>query len=240
MISTKNIPVNERLIVALDVDTPDEAKELVIRLTETVVFYKIGLQLFMAGGYFELIDWLYNNGKKIFVDLKFFDIPETVSKAVSRLQDRNVSFTTVHGNDKILRAAVQNKGNLKILAVTVLTSLDEGDLRDLGFQCDVETLVLSRARRAAEIGCDGIVSSGIEAKKVRNELGNKLLIVTPGIRPISNDIVNDDQKRAVNVKTAFHNGADYIVLGRPIRNSDNPQLKALEIQTLIYSLFSNR
>ena len=239
MKSDKIIPANERLIVALDVDTAEQAKRLVTQLNDAVEFYKIGLQLFMAGGYFELIDWLHNNGKKVFVDLKFFDIPATVEKAVGRLQDKNVMFTTVHGNDKILKAAVRIKSGVKILAVTVLTSLDEGDLKDLGFQCDVEALVSSRARRALEIGCDGIVSSGLEAKKIRDELGNNLLIVTPGIRPITNDMVKDDQKRAVDVESAFRNGADYIVVGRPIRNAVNPQQKALEIQNTIKSVFSN-
>src|SRR6266481_911020 len=127
----KAIPVNERLIVALDVPTVDACKALVSKLGDSVVFYKLGLQIFMAGGYYELIDWLRERGKKVFVDLKFFDVPETVKSAVMQLKDRPVEFVTVHGNDNILKEAVQNKNRVKILAVTVLTSLDENDLKDL-------------------------------------------------------------------------------------------------------------
>ena len=144
------IPRAERLIVALDVATPNEAKALVERLGDAARFYKVGLELFMAGGYFELLEWLVKRGNKVFVDLKFFDVPETVRRAVANLRGRGVSFTTVHGNQAMMEAAAQEKGEVKILAVTVLTSLDRGDLDDLGFSCDLERLVLSRARR--EIG----------------------------------------------------------------------------------------
>ena len=142
----------------------------------------------------------------------------------------------MHGNDGILRAAAAAKKDLKILAVTVLTSLDRGDLDDLGFACDVEKLVLSRARRALEAGCDGVVSSGLEAARLRSELGQKLMIVCPGIRPVENN-VSDDQKRTVDVRQAFANGADYIVVGRPIRNAPNPEAKAREIQEQIAGCF---
>ena len=230
----KNIPIRERLIFALDVSSTDEAKELVQKLGDSVIFYKLGLQLFMAGGYFELIDWLRERNKKVFVDLKFFDVPETVKLAVAQLKNRGVAFVSVHGNEDILKAAASEQNGLKVLAVTVLTSLDNNDLKDLGFQCDVKALVLSRARRALEIGCDGIISSGLEAPDLRENLGNNFLIVTPGIRPVDNALV-DDQKRTVDVKTAFSNGADYIVVGRPIRNAGNPQAKAEEIQGQIAS-----
>ena len=236
-ISNKPIPVRERLIFALDVSSAEDAKKLVETLGDEVSFYKIGLELFMAGGYFELIDWLRARGKHVFVDLKFFDVPETVASAVRQLTHRGVAFATIHGNDAIMRAAVREKADLKILAVTALTSLDRGDLDDLGFDCDPQTLVLSRARRALEIGCDGVISSGMEAPKLRSELGARLLVITPGIRPVDND-EPDDQKRTVDVRQAFLNGADYIVVGRPIRNAADPRAAAHAIQAQIAAVFS--
>ena len=228
------IPSQDRLILALDLPSPSTAKELVERLGESVTFYKLGLELFMAGGYFELIDWLLKRNKKVFVDLKFFDVPATVSSAVRQLNNRGISFVTIHGNDSIVQAAVDAKDDIKLLAVTVLTSLDRGDLKDLGFDCDVEELVLSRARRAAQIGCDGVIASGLEAAPLRKELGGKLLIVSPGIRPVDND---DDQKRVVTPTQAFENGADYIVVGRPIRDAADPKQTAEKIQKEIKAIF---
>lgn len=230
------IPRHDRLIVALDVSNAAEARQLVESLGDSVSFYKIGLELFMAGGYFELIDWLTAHGKKVFVDLKFFDVPETVRAAVRGLHNRGVTFATVHGNQAILEAAGRDKGDVRILGVTVLTSLDRGDLDDLGFQCDVEKLVLSRARRALEAGCDGVVSSGLEAAVLKREIGGRLLVVTPGIRPVENRTA-DDQKRTVDVAQAFANGADYIVMGRPIRNAADPRAAALAVQKTIESAF---
>ena len=235
-LSTKNINVNERLIFALDFDSSEAARQMVERLGDTVTFYKVGLELFMAGGYYDLLDWLVSNGKKVFVDLKFFDVPQTVGSAVRQLRNKNATFATVHGNDKILEAAVKEKEDLKILAVTVLTSLDRHDLEDLGFECDVEQLVLSRAKRALQLGCDGVVSSGLEARSLRDSLGENFLIVTPGIRPVENV---DDQKRTVNVEQAFLNGADYIVVGRPIKLADNPYQAAQDIQQQISKVFGD-
>jgi len=229
-----NITSKDRLIVALDVPTAPDAKDLVEILGDSVHFYKIGLELFMAGDYFELLDWLNGKNKKVFVDLKFFDIPETVRRAVHRLNGRNVHFATVHGNDSIMRAAAEAKGDVRILAVTVLTSLDRGDLDDLGFECDVEELVLSRARRAVAVGCDGVVASGLEALALRRALDKRLLIVSPGIRPVEN---KEDQKRVVGVEQAFNNGADYIVVGRPIRNAKDPRAAAEKMQSQISSVF---
>lgn len=234
LVSAKTIAPRERLIFALDVPSAQEAREFVDQLGDSVVFYKLGLELFMAGGYFELVDALIAQGKKVFVDLKFFDVPQTVASAVKRLNGRGISFTTVHGNDAILRAACEARQDVKVLAVTVLTSLDEGDLRDLGFQCSPRDLVLSRARRALEMGCDGVISSGLEAPDLRRELGPRLLVVTPGIRPVANV---DDQKRIVNVEQAFLNGADYIVVGRPIKNAPDPRQAAEDIQTTIAGVF---
>ena len=236
-ISAKNIDVRDRLIFALDVPSVQEGRRLVESLGDSVQFYKLGLQVFMAGGYYEFIEWLAARGKRVFADLKFFDVPETVHLAVEQLKNRPVTFATVHGNDEIVRAAVRVKGDLKILAVTVLTSLDEGDLRDLGFQCNVEELVLSRARRAMAAGADGVISSGLEAKKLRGDLGANFLVVSPGIRPVENRLVKDDQKRVVGVEEAFQNGADYIVVGRPIRNAPDPRAAAEHIQGQIAGVF---
>src|SRR5258706_7667867 len=232
----KTIPRADRLIAALELVGVEEANVLVECLGASVSFFNVGLELFMAEGFFGFIDWLAHRGKKVFVDLKFFDIRETVRAAVRGLGNRGVTFATVHGNQAMLEAAGEAKGDVKILAVTVLTSLDQGDLDDLGFQCDVETLVLSRARRALEAGCDGVVSSGLEAPALRRELGARLLIVTPGIRPVQNRLTGD-QKRTVDVARAFANGADYIVVGRPIREAPGPLAAAQAIQATIATEF---
>jgi len=236
-LSAKPIPPRERLIVALDMPKAEDAKALVERLGDTVWFYKLGLELFMAGGYFELMDWLGARGKKIFVDLKFFDVPQTVGSAVRQLQGRNAYFATVHGNDAIVEAACANKGETRILAVTVLTSLDQKDVESLGFKADVSAIVIARARNALALGCDGIVSSGLEAEAIRKELGAKLLVVVPGIRPLVNRAA-DDQKRTVDVEDAFRYGADYIVVGRPIRAAADPAAAAADIQRRIAALFA--
>jgi len=223
---------NDRLIFALDVPEVSRAKELVLELGDSVSFYKIGMELMMTGDYFNLLDWLVENDKKVFVDLKLFDVPATVSKAVKRLSQRGAYFTTIHGNQSMMEAAAAEKGNLKVLAVTALTSLDQGDLDDMGFKCDVEELVTSRAKRALSSGCDGIVASGLELEHIRSEVDQKLLIVTPGIRPVENR-KTDDQKRVVSVEQAFERGADYIVVGRPIQNADSPRETAEKIQASI-------
>jgi orotidine-5'-phosphate decarboxylase len=233
----KPIPSRDRLIFAMDVADASEARQTVEQLGDSVTFYKIGLELFMAGGYFELLDWMVARDKKLFVDLKFFDIPATVAAAVKRLNGRGVTFTTVHGNQAIMEAAAAAKEDVKVLAVTVLTSLDRGDLDDLGFQCDVQQLVLSRAKRALETGVDGVVSSGMEAELLRNHLDHKLLVVTPGIRPVDNRPA-DDQKRVLTPTAAFQAGADYIVVGRPIRDAADPRAAAERIQAEIAAVFA--
>ena len=236
------IPRRSRLIVALDVPTAGEARALVERIGDAAVFYKIGLELAMAGGYFELLEWLVKRGNQVFVDLKFFDIPETVARAVAALRGRGVTFATVHGNQAMMEAAGKAKGEVRILAVTALTSLDRGDLDDLGFSCDVERLVLSRARRALEAGCDGVISSGLEAPRLKAQFKDKLLVVTPGIRPVENrpeteNSQKQDQKRTVDVAQAFANGADYIVVGRPVRDAADPRAAAQAIQATIATIF---
>jgi orotidine-5'-phosphate decarboxylase len=226
------IPVEERLMFAMDLPDAEAAKSLAERLGDHVRIYKLGLELFLSGDYFRLVEWFLARDKKIFADLKLFDVPETVRRAVRQLQSSGISFLTVHGNDSILEAAVAEKGAVKILAVTALTSLDRGDLRDLGFQCDVAELVLSRARRALTLGCDGVISSGLEAARLREHLGDRLLVVTPGIRPVDNR-PEDDQKRVVTVEQAIRNGADHIVVGRPIRDASDPARMAATIQRQI-------
>lgn len=231
------IPARERLIFAMDVPAADAARRLADQLGDSVSFYKLGLELFMSGGAFELLDWIVGRGKKVFLDLKLFDVPATVVGAVRNLRNRGVTFTTVHGNQAIMEAAAEAaQGGVGILAVTVLTSLDRGDLDDLGFQCDVEQLVLSRARRALAAGCAGVVSSGLEAKMLRAGIDDRLIVVTPGIRPVENRPV-DDQKRVVGVADAFGNGSDYIVVGRPIRDAADPRIAAEAIQATIAGLF---
>ena len=226
----KNIKLEDRLIFALDVPEISEAKDIVMELDDSVNFYKIGMEMLMTGKYFELLDWLVKQDKKVFVDLKFFDVPETVGRAIARLSDYGATFATIHGNQALMEKAAENKNKLKILAVTALTSLDRGDLDDLGFACDVQELVISRAQRAFEAGCDGIVSSGLEVPFIREFVDDRLIAVTPGIRPVAND---DDQKRVVDVSTAFKSGSDYIVVGRPIKNADNRYEAASNIQKII-------
>jgi orotidine-5'-phosphate decarboxylase len=233
--SPKAIPTRDRLILALDVPGIDEGKRWVERLGDSVNFYKLGLQFLMTGHYFEMVDWLDAQGKKVFADVKFFDIPETVRLAVEQLATRKVAFATVHGSDSMIEAAVSARGRLKILAVTVLTSLDRRDLEDMGCPSDPAELVLSRARRCVNLGCDGVIASGLEAARLRAELGDGFLIVSPGIR--APDAASGDQKRTVDVGDAFLGGADYIVVGRPIRQAADPRAKALEIQATIADVF---
>jgi orotidine-5'-phosphate decarboxylase len=236
-VKAKNIANKDRLIFALDVPNTDKARGLVKQLGDSVTFYKLGLELCMSGGYFELLDWMVKQDKKIFVDLKFFDVPATVASAVRNLRGRGVTYATIHGNQSIMEAAGEAKGEVKILAVTALTSLDRGDLDDLGFACDVRELVLSRARRALEAGCDGVIASGLEVAALREAVDDKLLVITPGIRPVENR-PEDDQKRVVTVEDAFRNGADHIVVGRPIKNADDPRSAAEAIQASIERIFN--
>ncbi|MCD4755217.1 MAG: orotidine-5'-phosphate decarboxylase [Deltaproteobacteria bacterium] len=218
----KSIPLNERIIFALDVDSKEEAKKWVDLLGNHINFYKVGLQLFLAE-WFPVIEMITKRGHKVMVDLKFFDVPETVKSALRQLRNRNITFATVHGNDPILRAAVEEKSGVKILSVTVLTSYGEEDMEEMGFSGTIEDLVFSRAKRALKLGCDGVISSGLEAPRLRDALGDSFLIITPGIRPGKNiEIPEDDQKRIITAQDAIINGADYVVVGRPIRKAKDP------------------
>jgi orotidine-5'-phosphate decarboxylase len=235
LISIKTIPPEDRLIFALDVPTGDEARRLVSTLKEAVRFYKVGLELFLGAG-FALVDWLLEQDKQVFLDLKLYDIPETVARAVRQIRERPITFTTVHYDRRVLEAACREKGDLQILAVTVLTSLDQEGLRDLGITTDVHDLVLARARRALETGCAGVIASGQESRSLKESLGEDLTIVTPGIRPGA-DRPADDQKRVVTVEDAIRNGSDYLVVGRPIRDAADPYQAALGIQGTLQGLF---
>ncbi len=248
----RRIANRDRLIFALDVPDLKGAKELVTRLGDSVAFYKIGLELATSRHYFELLDWLIGRDKKVFTDLKLYDIPATVSAAVRQLSRSGASFLTVHGDRAIMEAAALAKGEqLKILVVTVLTSIAPSDLAAMGIDLSVEELVLKRALQAAAAGCDGVIASGLEAAPLRTALGPQPLIVTPGIRPADgarNDAGRDargratqgsadDQRRVVTPTLAFRRGADHIVVGRPIRDAADPYQAATAIQDEIAGVF---
>lgn len=231
------IAPQERLIVPLDVPDIESAKALVDRLADSVRFYKIGLELAMSGRYFELLQWLLDHDKRVFTDLKLYDIPATVSAAVRQLSDSGASFLTVHGDRAVAAAAARAKGpQLRILAVTVLTSTSQADLLQMGIEMDLQALVLRRARDAIAAGCDGIIASGLEARALRAALGPDALIVTPGIRPAGAS--SDDQRRVVTPAEAIASGADYIVVGRPVRDAPNPYRAASAIQAEIADALS--
>ncbi len=231
--------VQDRLIVALDVPSAADARDLVTRLDNTVTFYKVGLELFMAGGYFRLIQWLRERGKRVFADVKLFDVPNTVASAVRQLRRLDVDFVTVHGNDAILRASCEaSEGDLGILAVTVLTSLDRRDMQDLGFQAEIGAVARARAVRAAELGCAGAVTSGQEVARIRANVPSGFHLVVPGIRPAHHS--GDDQKRTVDIEQAFALGADFIVMGRPIRAALHPAAAAAAVQGRIAEATSLR
>lgn len=218
----------EKLIVALDYWDINDAARLVEKLGEEVSFYKVGLGLQLAGGD-NLAKSLIAQGKRVFLDYKYLDIEETIKTAVKRAAGLGVEFLTVHGVGGILRAAVEGRGNsrLKILCVTVLTSMDADDVKEMGFQCDVEELVLARARKALDAGVDGVVASAREAAEIRKQTGDGLTIVTPGIRP--QDSASDDQKRVATPAGAVRAGADYLVVGRPITRAADPKQAARDI-----------
>lgn len=225
-VSDRDIPdaMADRLIVALDVAGIAEAKALVSRLDSVVSFFKIGLWLQFAPGVDGLIDSLIAAGKKVFLDAKMFDIPETVGGAVAVAARRKVSFITVHGDESIMRAAVAAKGGsaLKIFAVTVLTSLDDAALKEMGYGVSAQELVRMRAAKAVECGCDGIIASANDNPTEIRRLARtrSLLIATPGVRQAGGRV--NDQKRTATPGEAIRNGADYLVVGRPIVAAPDP------------------
>ena len=222
------IPLEDRLIVALDVASVADARARVERLGDSVRFYKIGLQLQFAGG-IEFARELIAAGKKVFLDAKLLDIDQTVAGAVASIAALGVDFVTVHGHGATIAAAVAGRGTsrLKILSVTALTSLDAHDMAELGLTCSVQDLVLKRVRTALDAGADGVVASGEEAKAIRALAGARLLVVTPGIR--SEGVPQDDQKRTATPRQAIATGADYLVVGRQILRDPDPPGAARQI-----------
>jgi len=218
----------EKLIIALDYWDINDAIKVVEDLGDEVSFYKVGLGLQLAGGD-SLAKSLIQQGKRVFLDYKYLDIEETIKTAVKRAAELGVTFLTVHGVRGILRAAVEGRGDsrLKLLCVTVLTSMDADDVKDMGFQCDVEELVLARAKKALDAGVDGVVASAREAAEIRKQTGNGLMIVAPGIR--ARDSASDDQKRVATPSEAIRAGADYLVIGRPITRAADPKQSARDI-----------
>jgi len=227
--------MNEKLIVALDVPDIESAKSIVYNLGDQINFYKIGLELMMSGEYFSLIKFLKNHNKKIFADLKLYDISNTVANAVKNLSKYEIDLLTIHSaSHEIMKRACDNKGKMDIVAVTVLTNLDSKDLLQMGFDKDlsIEKLVENKTKMILDCGLDGVVASALEARNLRNKFGENFLIVTPGIRLNINQ--NDDQKRVSDVKSAIKNGASYLVVGRPIIQSNNPKESAQQFIKLIH------
>jgi orotidine-5'-phosphate decarboxylase len=232
--TAKPIPARERLIFALDVATAEEGRHWIARLGDSVAFYKIGMELLTSGDYFTVMRELDQRNKKVFVDLKFLDVPATVAAAVRGLTRYPVSLCTLHsGSRAMMEGAAAAKGDMRLLAVTVLTSMDQKDLADLDILTPIAELVPERARFALECGFDGVVCSGLEVPALRAQVDHRLLTVCPGIRPVAAD---DDQKRTVDVAQAFRSGADYIVVGRPIRQADDPLAAAEAMQRSIAAI----
>lgn len=228
------IPNKDRLIVALDVPHVSDAEALVERLGEHVTFYKIGMELVYAGG-LDLVRSLSKSGKKVFLDLKLHDIPNTVERATARLADLGATFLTVHAFPQTMKAAKAGKAQsgMKILAVTVMTSYDNNDLREAGYACTVAELVTRRAIQAKEIGIDGLILSPEEVSEIRAQVGNALTLVTPGIRPALS--AKGDQKRIMTPAEALKAGADHLVIGRPVTAASDPVAAAKAIQNEIAS-----
>ncbi len=216
------------IIIALDVESAGAAGQLVARLGDSVSFYKVGMELYAAAG-MEFVRQLVAEGKQVFLDMKFYDIGETVKRAVAQVAKTGVSFLTVHGSGAVMRAAVEGRGDsqLKLLAVTVLTSFDESDLADLGYPCSVKDLIALRVRKAVEAGIDGLVCSPLEVAEVRRIAGPQAILVTPGVR--SAGAGKGDQKRVATPAEAIRSGANYLVIGRQVTRADDPQAEVRRI-----------
>ena len=213
------IPLEERIIFALDLADPREAFALVDRLAGHIRFFKVGLQLFFAGGW-PVVDYIVAKGCKVMLDLKLYDIPATVRLAVQQFADRGITFTTVHGYGPVVEAALAAETGVQILAVTVLTSFGAEQVSELQYRGSVDDLVLQRARTVLSLGCHGVVCSAREATLLRQRLGHDFVMVTPGIRPAGADL--NDQQRVATPGRAIADGADYLVIGRPIRDAADP------------------
>ena len=215
----------DRLVVALDVPDVEAAEVLLDKLQDSVRIVKIGLELFTSAGP-AVVKLAQDHGKQVFLDLKFFDINETVKRATARAVDLGVQFLTVHAHRKTMQAAVDGRRSypVKILAVTVLTNFDERDIQEGGSTLSISELIVARARVAADVGCDGVVASGQEPKAIRQAISQNLAIVTPGVRLIGGE--RHDQARVATPTLAIEQGSDYLVVGRPIRDADDPKAAA--------------
>lgn len=216
------------IIVALDVNSAAEARGLVARLGSQIGFYKVGMELYAAAG-MDFVRELLGQGKEVFLDQKYYDIGETVRRAVHVASASGVRFLTVHGSSQVMRAAREGRGDAatKILAVTVLTSFDQQDLADMGYDCAIADLVALRVRKAAEAGMDGLVCSPLEVAAVRALAGLQAILVTPGVR--SGGAAKGDQKRVATPAEAIANGADYVVMGRQITRAADPAAEAARV-----------
>mgnify|MGYP003344079300 CR=1 FL=1 len=237
-----SVNARERLILAMDVPSGDEAERLMARVGDSVWFVKIGLELYTAAGP-AIVESALAQGKRVFLDLKFLDIEETVRRATALVASMGVDFLTVHANRKALTAAVAGRGaarpdGLKLLAVTVLTNFDANDLRDMGVQWSVADLVAARAKLAHEVGCDGVIASGEEPVAIRQKVGGNFLIVTPGIRPSGTGAA--DHARVTTPTQTIKAGADYLVVGRPIRDAADPRQAADDIVREMQAAFDTR
>ena len=234
------IHAKERLVLALDVSTARDAEALLDRVQASVGVIKIGLELFVSQGP-AIVRMGRQYGKPVFLDLKVLDIAETVQRTTARIAEMGVSFLTVHAERKALAAAVQGRaGNpeMKILAVTVLTNLDRADFQEWGYQGTLDQVVVSRARVAADVGCDGVIASGHESTAIRSATDSPLLIVTPGVRPAGKDV--DEHARPTTPRQAIQAGADYVVVGRPIRDAHDPDAAAQAIVDDMQVAFNER
>jgi orotidine-5'-phosphate decarboxylase len=233
------VVARDRLMFALDVPSAVEADRLLDRLQGHLTFVKVGLELYTAAGP-EMVKRIVERGMRVFLDLKFLDIEETVRRATSRVAAMGVEFLTVHANRKALMAAVQGRdgSSLKLLAVTVLTNFDGNDLREMGIQRTVQDLVTARALLASEVGCDGVVASGEEAMALRQKVGPEFTIVTPGVRPAGKGV--DDHARATTPTQTIAAGADYLVIGRPIRDAADPAATVGAILSEMQAAFDAR
>jgi orotidine-5'-phosphate decarboxylase len=235
----KMAAAREKLIVALDFATPREAEALVTGLGDTVSFYKIGLELAYGGG-LPFAQDLIRDGKQVFLDLKLHDIPATVSRACAQVAGSGARFLTVHAFPQTMTAAklAAAGSSLRILGVTVLTSCDDRDLADAGYAYGVRDLVSRRATQACEAGIDGLILSAEEASVIRASVGNKMILVTPGIRQEGSTAA--DQKRTTTPAAAIAAGADYLVVGRPVTQAKNPREAAAAIVTEIACALGTR
>jgi len=225
------------IIFALDVETTEAAKKYVEMLAQDVGTFKVGLEVFIRSGP-DIVNVIKKAGAAgVFLDLKLHDIPETVYRSMRIIADLGVDFVTVHCADskEMISAAVEgSKGNVKVLGVSVLTHIHESDIRAAGFKdefgSDISTLVLKRTAMAKTAGSAGVVCSGREVKAIKNRCGSEFIAVTPGIRPDWGQVVKDDQKRVMTPAQAITNGSDYLVIGRPIRDAEDPRKAAVRIK----------